>query len=346
LSSGNFFAERAWLAQPLGCDEADIRFQLIAGDASPRKFYRVSLSSDENLETQVLMVSPPTENNESFLLVHGLLDAANHRVPKLRRADMSLGFFLLEDLGDTTFLSALKNADIDAFYGSALSALGNMQALDPPPDVLPIYDDVELQRELNVCPDWFFTRVLSLPPKVSDQRIFERFSACLRHIAAEQPFGFVHRDYHSRNLMVLKDHEIAIIDFQDAIFGPITYDAVSLLKDVYIVWPRAQQLVWLKQYWELLVETGRLASDSWGDFLRWFDLIGLQRHVKILGVFSRLWLRDHKPAYMRDIPVVIDYIREACALYREQYSAIADFWQWFEIAILPTATQAEWYVEA
>ena len=343
MSSQEFLAERAWLAQSLRCDEADIRFQLIAGDASPRKFYRVSLPSAESGHTNVLMVSPPTENNERFVLVHGLLEAADVRVPMLQRADLSLGFFLLEDLGDITFWSALQGADVDAFYRSALVELGNMQALNLPPTVLPNYDDVELQRELDVCPDWFFARALSLTLSDDDKAIFKRFSACLLSVAAEQPSGFVHRDYHSRNIMVLKEDEIAIIDFQDAIVGPVTYDPVSLLKDVYIVWPRARQMVWLEQYWELLVKADLLPDESWADFLRWYDLMGLQRHVKILGVFSRLWLRDHKPAYMRDIPVVIEYIREACELYRDDYPAIADFWQWFERAVLPTAVQADWY---
>ena len=345
MPSQDLLAERAWLAQSLRCDETDVRFQLIAGDASPRKFYRVSLQSDNNRQTDVLMVSPPTENNERFVLVRGLIDAAGARVPKLRRADLSLGFFLLEDLGDITFWSALQNADVDAFYGSALTALETIQALHLPPSVLPTYDDIELQRELDVCPDWFFARALELSLSDSDTTVFEQFSACLLSVAAEQPFGFVHRDYHSRNLMVLKDQEIAIIDFQDAIMGPITYDPVSLLKDVYIVWPRARQLAWLAQYWKLIVAAGRLPDDSWDDFLRWYDLMGLQRHVKILGVFSRLWLRDQKPAYMRDIPVVIGYIREACELYRDDYPAIAKFWQWFEEALLPTARQADWYVE-
>lgn len=343
MSSQEFLTETTWLAQSLRCDEVDVRCQLIAGDASPRKFYRVTLISEERAATHVLMVSPPTENNERFVLVQSLLDAAEVRVPKLQRADLSLGFFLLEDLGDITFWSALDSGDVDAFYARALIALSNMSALDLPPSVLPVYDDTELQRELDVCPDWFFARALSLPMNDSDEAVFERFSRCLLSVAAEQPCGFVHRDYHSRNLMVLKDHGIAIIDFQDAIVGPITYDAVSLLKDVYIVWPRARQIAWLKQYWESLVEISRLDADSWGDFLRWYDLMGLQRHVKILGVFSRLWLRDHKPAYMKDIPVVVDYIREACKVYGDDYEAVADFWQWFEAVILPTASQADWY---
>ena len=343
MSSQEFLAEREWLAKSLRCDVAEIRWQLIAGDASPRKFYRVSLDSITKGWSKVLMVSPPTENNERFVLVQGLLDAADVRVPKLERADLGLGFFLLEDLGDNTFWAALQSGDVNALYEGALTVLASMQVLDPPSSVLPVYDHSELQRELDVCPDWFFARALSLTLDDTETALFQRFSACLLSAAAEQPSGFVHRDYHSRNLMVLRDNEIAVIDFQDAIVGPVTYDPVSLLKDIYIVWPRARQMVWLEQYWQLLVEKHRLPRGSWAEFLRWYDLIGLQRHVKILGVFSRLWLRDQKPTYMRDIPVVIDYIREACELYRDDYPAIADFWRWFEARILPVVMQAEWY---
>ena len=339
----DFLSERAWLAQSLRCDEGSIGLQLIAGDASPRKFYRVSLCLNGEMQTHILMVSPPTENNEKFVLVQGLLKAAGVRVPRLQRADLSLGLFLLEDLGDVTYWSALQEGDVDTYYTRALIALSDMQALSGARTLLPLYDDKELQRELTICPEWFFARALSMDLGPAGEAIFERFSQFLLSVAAEQPSRFVHRDYHSRNLMVLDKGEIAIIDFQDAIIGPITYDAVSLLKDVYIVWPREQQISWLAQYWQLLVSAGYLPDDSWGAFVRWYDLMGLQRHVKILGVFSRLWLRDQKPAYMRDIPVVIDYIREACGLYSKDYSAIADFWKWFEDTVLPRVQQADWY---
>ena len=343
MSSQDFVAEKVWLAESLRCDETDVSQQLIAGDASPRKFYRVTVVTQDRTTTHILMVSPPTENNEKFVLVHGLLTAADICVPRLKRADLDLGFFLLEDLGDLTFWMALQTGDPDAFYSASLRALCDIQALDVPPSILSIYDDAELQRELDVCPDWFFEKALSMTADGQGEAVFKRFSECLLSMAAEQPFGFVHRDYHSRNLMVREDHDVAIIDFQDAIVGPITYDVVSLLKDVYIVWPRARQLSWLKAYWQLLVNVGRLSTDSWPDFLRWYDMMGLQRHVKILGVFSRLWLRDQKPAYMQDVPVIIDYIREACSLYGEEYSAVADFWQWFEQTALPRAQRAEWY---
>lgn len=342
MSSQDVVTEQVWLAEALRCGEADVSQQLIAGDASPRKFYRVTVATKDTA-THILMVSPPTENNEKFVLVQGLLTAANICVPRLKRADLGLGFFLLEDLGDLTFWMALQAGDVDALYSTALETLRDMQALDVPSSSLPRYDPVELQRELDVCPDWFFAKALSMPVDAQGEAVFEQFSRCLLSIAAQQPVGFVHRDYHSRNLMIREDHEMAVIDFQDAIVGPITYDVVSLLKDVYIVWPRTRQLSWLKTYWQLHVDVGRLPADSWTDFLRWYDMMGLQRHVKILGVFSRLWLRDQKPAYMQDIPVVIDYIREACDLYGDEYSAIADFWQWFERAALPLVQRADWY---
>lgn len=344
-----FGDERLWLAQMLRCEEGDVDHQLIAGDASPRKFYRISqltqgeAGQKKSLSSQILMVSPPTENNERFILVQGQLDAFGIRVPRLLRADLSLGFFLLEDLGDETFWSALQTKSEDRLYVGALTLLSRMQAVPVPDSVLTAYDDHELQRELNICPEWFFDRALSMRLDAAAEVIFDRFSRCLLQAAAEQPAGFVHRDYHSRNLMMLGVDDIAIIDFQDAIMGPITYDVASLLKDVYIVWPRSQQLEWLEHYWRLLVDAGRLSRDSWEQFLRWFDLIGLQRHIKILGVFSRLWLRDDKPAYMTDIPVVIDYIAEACALYGDSYPAIAEFWTWFEKAVLPLAREADWY---
>ena len=189
-----------------------------------------------------------------------------------------------------------------------------------------------------------FSKALSLPSDNKALSVFAELSACVIEAACNQPQGLVHRDYHSRNLMVsAREAPLAVIDFQDAIIGPVAYDAVSLLKDVYVFWPREKQLVWLEYYWERLVREGQLDECSWPQFIVWFDLIGLQRHVKILGVFSRLWLRDDKPSYMRDIPVVIAYIREACLLYRENHPAIGVFWDWFEDSVMPTVERQDWY---
>ena len=331
----------SWLAEILKCDATDVALQLIAGDASPRKFYRVSGSAPGS---RVLMVSPPTENNERFLLIQRALESAGVRVPSMPRANLALGYFLLEDLGDTTFFLALEQRDEDALYREALDTLAVIRAIRTVESELPHYDQEELQRELDVCPEWFFSKALSLSLDSKALSVFAGLSACVIEAAHHQPQGLVHRDYHSRNLMVpAADDTLAVIDFQDAIMGPVAYDAASLLKDVYIVWPREKQLTWLEYYWGRLVHEGQLEEGSWPTFIVWFDLIGLQRHVKILGVFSRLWLRDDKPSYMRDIPVVIAYIREACQLYRETHPAVGTFWDWFDASVMPTVACQDWY---
>ncbi|HCG94185.1 MAG TPA: aminoglycoside phosphotransferase, partial [Halieaceae bacterium] len=284
------------------------------------------------------------ENNERFVLIQRTLKGAGVRVPFMPRANLTLGYFLLEDLGDTTFSLALEQNDVDALYTEALDTLAVIRAIGTVESELPHYDQKELQRELDVCPEWFFSKALGLPLDSNALSIFAELSACVIDAAHQQPQGLVHRDYHSRNLMVTAgDSLLAVIDFQDAIMGPVTYDPVSLLKDVYVVWPREKQLVWLEYYWGRLVREGQLDESSWPQFIVWFDLIGLQRHVKILGVFSRLWLRDDKPSYMRDIPVVINYIREACLLYRGSQPAIGGFWDWFEDSVMPTVERQDWY---
>jgi aminoglycoside/choline kinase family phosphotransferase len=331
----------SWLAEILECDATDVALQLVAGDASPRKFYRVFGPAPGS---RMLMVSPPTENNERFVLIQRTLEGAGVRVPSMARANLALGYFLLEDLGDSTFSLALEQMDVDGLYKEALDTLALICAIRTVAPELPHYSEKELQRELDVCPEWFFSKALSLQSDNEALSVFAELSACVIGTARHQPQGLVHRDYHSRNLMVPDtDTPLAVIDFQDAIMGPVTYDAASLLKDVYVVWPRERQLVWLNYYWKRLVHEGQLDQGSWPQFIEWYDLIGLQRHVKILGVFSRLWLRDDKPSYMRDIPVVIEYIRESCHLYRETHPAIGMFWDWFDESVMPTVERQKWY---
>lgn len=330
-----------WLSEIYKCDVTDVASQLVAGDASPRKFYRITVP---DTGTRMLMVSPPTENNERFVLLRQVLEGAGVRVPSMTRANLALGYFLLEDLGDTTLSLALENQNADELYRDALDTLGVIQAIRSVESELPNYDQKELQRELDICPEWFFSKVLRLPNDDRAVSVFAEMSACVVEVAQHQPQGLVHRDYHSRNLMVpTGDARLAVIDFQDAIMGPVTYDVVSLLKDVYVVWPREKQLVWLKYYWECLLDKGQVDDNSWPRFIEWYDLVGLQRHVKILGVFSRLWLRDNKPGYMGDIAVVINYIRETCHLYRDAYSAIGAFWDWFDAEVMPAVAQQDWY---
>ena len=331
----------SWLAGILKCDTTDLAVQLVAGDASPRKFYRISGPAPGS---RVLMVSPPSENNERFVLIQRALESSGVRVPAMPRANLALGYFLLEDLGDTTFALALEERDVDALYQEALDTLVAIRAIRTVESELPHYDQKEFQRELDVCPEWFFSKALSLPSDNKAVSVFAELSTCVIEAAHHQPQGLVHRDYHSRNLMVSAGNaSLAVIDFQDAIMGPVAYDAASLLKDVYVVWPREKQLVWLEYYWERLVREGQLDEGSWPQFIVWYDLISLQRHVKILGVFSRLWLRDDKPGYMRDIPVVIAYIRETCHLYCETYPAVGAFWDWFADSVMPRIARQDWY---
>ena len=344
LVFGELEQARSWVARILNCGADAVTAELIAGDASPRKFYRITASPALHAQTRILMVSPATENNERFVLVQDILERGGVRVPRLLRADLGLGFFLLEDLGDITLWTALQHRHSEVLYRGALDTLATLRGLPLAGVELPIYDATELQRELDICPEWFFSKVLGLTLDEAALDTFRAFSECLVAASVSQPQGLVHRDFHSRNLMVLGSNvSPAVIDFQDAIIGPLTYDAVSLLKDVYIVWPRERQLEWLAFYWEALVSLDHLSADSWAEFVRGYDLIGLQRHTKILGVFSRLWLRDHKPSYMADIAVVVGYIEEACDLYAEEFPEVGEFWKWFEAHALPQATQAAWY---
>jgi len=337
-----------WLANYVDCEPSDIDLELIAGDASPRRFFRVHCSADSRSSAStslVLMKSPPTENNERFVLVQGLLEADGVRVPRLIRADLAEGWFLLEDLGDKTFHQALESESSDQLYDRALEALVTIASV-PVEDVLPTYDAGRLQVELDVFPEWFLGKALELTLDDESRRIVAGLSGLLLESALEQPVVMVHRDYHSRNLMALPDSgELAVIDFQDAVLGPLTYDPVSLLKDCYVVWPREQQLAWLSDYRDKLVQRRVVDALNFDRLVVWFDLMGLQRHIKVLGVFSRLWLRDQKSAYLADLPVVVDYVLDACDRYSDEYEVIDAFQRWFRADVLPALNQQSWWQE-
>ena len=337
-----------WLANYVDCEPSDIDLELIAGDASPRRFFRVNCSADSRSSTPaslVLMKSPPTENNERFVLVQGLLETGDVRVPRLIRADLAEGWFLLEDLGDKTFHQALESEPSDQLYDQALEALVAI-ASAPVEDVLPTYDAGRLQVELDVFPEWFLGKELELTLDDESRRIVAGLSDLLVEAALEQPAVMVHRDYHSRNLMALPDSgELAVIDFQDAVLGPLTYDPVSLLKDCYVVWPREQQLAWLSDYRDKLIRRGVVDALDFDRLVVWFDFMGLQRHIKVLGVFSRLWLRDQKPAYLADLPVVVDYVLDACDRYSDEYEVIDVFQRWFRADVLHALNQQSWWQE-
>ena len=348
---------KTWVAEVLGKDASQhhagqdngsgqprFSFDLIAGDASPRKYYRVvcPAAQDTKAQSYVAVDAPSTEKTPEFLDIRALLEQAGVRVPALVAADADAGFMLLEDLGDDVLLPVLSEHSVAAWYAMALGSLVKIAALPPADAGLPQYDGPRLQAEMDLFRDWFVPRLLELPWSDELDTSFSELSRLLLASAAEQPTVVVHRDFHSRNLMVVHNGDLAVIDFQDAVIGPVTYDPVSLLKDCYIQWPRDRQLAWLHDHKRNLAEQGFPAVDD-DTFVRWFDLMGLQRHIKVLGIFARLCFRDGKPSYLHDLPLVIAYVLEVLELYGPEIAPVADFRRVFLAEVLPVCRQQPWY---
>jgi aminoglycoside/choline kinase family phosphotransferase len=279
----------------------------------------------------IVMDAPPMlEDARPWLAVNARLAAAGLHVPSVRAHDLDQGFLLIEDLGNTTYLEVLDAASVDGWYGAALAALLRMQmAVDV--HGLPPYDHAALMRELELMPEWFLGRHLGLSPTVAERGVLETAFATLVQGALEQPRCFVHRDYHSRNLLVPPQdggaeaarpwYNPGIIDFQDALHGPVTYDLVSLLRDCYIAWDRQRVEAWVEDYRQRLLGSPLAAAiPDPARFLRWFDLMGLQRHLKVLGIFSRLHYRDGKPTYLGDLPRVYTYVVEVAGRHPELHA--------------------------
>lgn len=300
-----------WLHTVL--DRRDYRLATASSDASFRRYWRVHLGA----ESYVAMVAPPVEEEiERFVRIAERFRAVGLRTPQVYAEDAPQGFVLLEDLGSRPYLDALDGGNVDRLYGDALSALAVIQACGPT-DGLPDYDGPFLRRELELFRVWLLQRKLGLEiTPVAHERI-DRVFDFLVTSALEQPRVCVHRDYHSRNLMVTQPPSPGILDFQDAAVGPVTYDLVSLLRDCYIAWPRERVDDWARGYRDLAVQTGILAEHDAGLFSAWFDLMGVQRHLKASGIFARLEIRDGKPGYLADIPRTLGYVLEVAPLYPE-----------------------------
>ena len=285
-----------------------------SADASFRRYFRVFIDD----RTFVVMDAPPQhEDCRPFLQVADILSTTGVHVPNILAQNLEHGFLLLSDLGNTTFLQALTSdtARVDQLYADAIDALIRMQ-LSQRTEGLPNYDETLLLRELNLFPDWYIAKHLG--KALSDQQaamlktIFARILA--NNLA--QPKVLVHRDYHSRNLMVSTPNP-GIIDFQDAVVGPVTYDLVSLFKDAYVYWDEERVLDWVIRYWEKARKAGLPLSADFAEFYRDFEWMGVQRHLKILGIFARLNYRDDKASYLDDMPLVMNYLRKACYRYCE-----------------------------
>ncbi|MCB1863894.1 MAG: phosphotransferase [Chromatiales bacterium] len=284
-----------------------------SGDASFRRYFRAVADG----RSWIVMDAPPErENVTPFIAVAETLARAGVQVPRLHAIDRDRGYLLLDDLGSRLYLPALTNATADGLYGDALGALATMQAAAPCAD-LPPYDEALLRREMALFPDWLLGRHLGLEPEAAERSVWEVVQDILVANALEQPRVFVHRDYHSRNLMCVDARNPGVLDFQDAVCGPVTYDLVSLLKDCYIAWPRARVVDWAMGYFRLAAARGVLDASLEMRWLRWFDLMGVQRHLKAAGIFARLNHRDGKAGYLPDIPRTLGYITAIADEYPE-----------------------------
>ncbi len=309
-------------------DDASLTLAPASADASFRSYWRTQHAG----RSWIVMDSPPAQEDPApWLQIGRRLAAAGLHVPAVQAQDLQQGFLLIEDLGNRLYLPALNAQSADALYGDAMDALLRMQTRMDCVD-LPPFDRAMLASGLEVMPQWFLQRHLGHAPDRAERQVLEAAFALIIDNALAQPRCFVHRDFHSRNLLIVERDNPAvtagtlaspgIIDFQGALAGPVTYDLASLLRDAYIAWPRERVEGWVESYRLRLCDVGLIASDIDREhFLRWFDLTGLHRHVRVLGQFHRLWYRDGKPGYLADVPRVYCYVVSVAGRYPE----LADF---------------------
>jgi len=306
---------RATLANP------NLAIEVASADASFRRYFRARGGDD----TWIVMDAPPDKENVGpFIAVAEMLIAAGVNAPRIVARNLKLGFLLLSDLGSRTYLTALAQPDrVDTLYDDAMAALASMQAgCAPRVAELPAYDAELLRREMELFPEWFMRRHLDIDIDAPTRRVLDAAFERLIESALAQPRVFVHRDYHSRNLMTTIGEarlggNPGVLDFQDAVYGPITYDLVSLLRDCYIAWPAEKVSAWASAYRQRAESKGLMSPVDEATWQRWFDLMGVQRHLKAIGIFARLWHRDGKPGYLGDIPRTLGYIRSVLPRYPE-----------------------------
>jgi N-acetylmuramate 1-kinase len=312
LSDQRLAALSAWATQVLR--DSHCRIRSASADASFRRYFRITTGDSR---TFIAMDAPPgKEDIQPFVRIARRFRSLGLNVPEVVAEDAVQGFLLLSDLGDRHYLSALDGTTAGSLYRDAIVALVRLQAKGDDPSFLPLYDAEVLRREMELFREWYLARHLGLVLSARQNAALDEVYARLIDSALEQPKVWVHRDYHSRNLMVTDKGNPGVLDFQDAMHGPITYDLVSLLKDCYVAWPRAQIADWVDLYLSLARAEGLPVSDS-ARFTRWFDWMGAQRHLKAAGIFARLNHRDGKPGYLNDIPRTLGYVVDVASRYPE-----------------------------
>ncbi|MDQ2994546.1 MAG: phosphotransferase [Pseudomonadota bacterium] len=308
ITDKRFIGLAKWAQQYFPCQLADIT--PISGDASFRRYFRAT----RNGETCILVdADPQHENNAAYIGVASAFGAQGVHVPAIQAVDLEAGYLVITDLGDQLFSQLLNSSSVDSLYLSAIDALITIQKTPKDTYAFPDYDEKLLQKELDLFADWYLAEYLQINLAPRDKELLASTSSRLIDLALEQPRVVVHRDYHSRNLMLLPEGKVGVLDFQDAVYGPVTYDLVSLLKDCYVMWPASNVNNWVQRYFEKAQQAGVIADVSMTQYLRWFDWMGVQRHLKCVGIFARLHIRDKKPQYLADIPRIFDYILGVCA---------------------------------
>lgn len=324
-----------WLSHEYQIAVDQIQLKSIASDAGFRRYFRFAS------HTPLLAVDAPpeTEDTRQFVALARYLREQGVRTPKILAVDEAQGFLLVEDFGDRLLFRELDAAHLDVGYSSALQTLLSLQQCQDSPRLIPRYDRALLRRELEIFTEWFVGQMLNYSLTTDDRALLDRTFTLLEDSALAQPQTLVHRDYHSRNLIVCNHGDLGVIDFQGALWGAVTYDLVSLLRDCYLRWPAAQVKSLALNYRTLAIQNAIIPSVDERQFLHWFDWMGLQRHIKVLGIFARLNLRDGKSGYLKDLPLVIRYTLEVA----NQYEELLPFAEWFIATLLPLAQQQPWY---
>lgn len=324
----NYMSERyellkQWLSEVIESNKFELK--PASEDASFRSYHRLFLED----KTYIVMDAPPAQEDcRPFVGICKTLLKSGINVPVIHHMDLKQGFLVLDDFGNTLYLDKLNSTTADQLYTDAIKSIVLMQLMSETTG-LPLYDEALLQREMALFTDWLISKHLQIELSHEESQSIEKVFSILKDNALSQPQSFVHRDYHSRNLMITNENNPGVIDFQDAVHGPISYDLVSLLKDCYIKWSKQEINGWVDFYIEQSSENGKQINRE--EFQRWFDLMGVQRHLKASGIFARLSLRDGKHHYLNDVPRTLSYIVDL----KEDYKELAALCSLIEQKVLP-----------
>jgi aminoglycoside/choline kinase family phosphotransferase len=334
----NFSCLRDWVERHLpsfvALDET-IQLNQLNGDAGFRQYFRVN-----SKPSLIAVLAPPLLEDSSLFVSIALCFKKNSlHVPVIYAVNYESGFLLLEDFGDDVLLPLLTEKDFNDLYDSAEVELIKIQKIPINNTIFPVYNRLRLLEEMSMFTEWFVKKLLNVELNIIDLRLLDDAFSTIVDSALEQTQVVVHRDFHSRNLMKLTNGAIGVIDFQDAVIGPITYDMVSLLRDCYVRLPEKYVVQRALAYYRLAVVEGVTSQASDEQVVDWFDLMGLQRHIKVLGIFSRLYLRDGKHRYLDDLPLVVRYMMEQL----KSQPKLKEFALWFEQRLLPQISRESWY---